>query len=664
MRLSFCLSFIILFGSFFFTVRLISEESQKIPNGICSAGQLHVVFQNPPKEFSLIPWWFWNDQLDEKEMVRQLDDFERHGIYGFTIHIRIGVPLDMQWLDDEMIRFMRFAIEEAAKRDMKVILYDEGMYPSGSSCGQVVATNPEFAARGLTCLEVEPGARTPAIVAPDWKLITESPLPNGKRALIYDRPSGGVIRGIHYIDEGLSSMSEEEPLAADILNPEAVDCYIQLVYDQYYREFGKHFGKTVMGIFTDEPTPMGRAPRPNLREGQSYAINRVSEILGYDFKPHLVDLWHDGCPDAAKHRADYQWALHQVLTEVYYERLAKWCEEHGTQLMGHPGPSNDIGAIRPFHVPGQDLVWRMVVPGESAFSLADSMVAKAASSVKIHMNRRRCLNELYGAYGHELTFEEVKWLANWCFVRGHDLLQPHAFYYSMRGPRRDERPPDVGPNSSWWNDYKPYADSCRRLSWLNADSQHVCSIAVLAASDEVTAQGTRSLFENQLDFNYLEFRHLWEDAKVDEKGVHIAGMHYEAIILPPLRTFPPESQKPLETLAQAGRLVRYTDSSHPVEGAVTARSDEDLVEWLKNRIRTDIQLEPVSINIRVRHVVKNNVHFYLLFNEVASPVDTTIQLSVDGKQSWWDTATSIQTKRNKGESTHFEPFEMKILCVE
>ena len=109
-------------------------------------------------------------------------------------------------------------------------------------------------------------------------------------------------------------------------------------------------------------------------------------------------------------------------------------------------------------------------------------MAKCASSAMIHLGRRRNSNELYGAYGHNLTFAEVQWLANWCFVRGQNLLYPHAFYYSVRGPRRDERPPDVGPNSPWWDRYKPYADACRRLSWLNTDSRHVCEVAILAAT--------------------------------------------------------------------------------------------------------------------------------------------------------------------------------------
>ena len=73
----------------------------------------------------------------------------------------------------------------------------------------------------------------------------------------------------------------------------------------------------------------------------------------------------------------------------------------------------------------------------------------------------------------------MTWLAHWCFVRGVNWLFPHAFYYSVRGPRRDERPPDVGPHAAWWDRYGEYADACRRLSWLNTDCRHVCHIAIL-----------------------------------------------------------------------------------------------------------------------------------------------------------------------------------------
>ena len=230
-------------------------------------------------------------------------------------------------------------------------------------------------------------------------------------------------------------------------------------------------------------------------------------------------------------------AINICLEENYYRRLGNWCSDHGISLMGHPAGSMDIGAERYFQVPGQDLVWRYVEPGPKALEGQHSTMAKCASSAMLHLGLRRNSNELYGAYGHNLTYDEMEWLANWCFVRGQNLLFPHAFYYSIRGPRFDERPPDVGPNATWWNNYKSFADACRRLSWLNTDSKQVCSLAILCEANWLPDKSAKICYQNQRDFNYLEIGHLWEDSKIDEKGIHIAGMHYEALIIDTLSSY-------------------------------------------------------------------------------------------------------------------------------
>jgi hypothetical protein len=114
-----------------------------------SAFTIPQAWQTPPTEFSLAPFWFWNDDLDERELSRQLDEFQAHGVDAFVIHPRVGLPRHLGWMSQPLLDKMRFVIEEAQKRGMWVILYDEGMYPSGSSSGQVAAENPAYQCRGL-----------------------------------------------------------------------------------------------------------------------------------------------------------------------------------------------------------------------------------------------------------------------------------------------------------------------------------------------------------------------------------------------------------------------------------------------------------------------------------------------------------------------------------
>jgi hypothetical protein len=620
-------------------------------------------FIDPPREFSLMPFWFWNDTLRDEEIVRQIADFEKHGVYGFVIHPRIGLPENLGWLSPEMIRLMRIAIEEASGRGMYVILYDEGMYPSGSASGQVVAQNPKHAARGLAKIDLQPGED---LNLPDGaSLIATLARPGGVRLAIVEKPSGGIIRGIHYIGEGGKKLQEESPPAGDILNPEAVASFINLVYERYAKEFGSYFGTTIPGIFTDEPSPLGRDSEKGLIPGNAAMLKQINNFLGYDFTPYLADLWYDDLPGSVKHRKDYYRAVNACLEENYYKPLGNWCHVHGISLMGHPAGSMDIGPERYFQVPGQDLVWRYVEPGPKALEGQHSTTAKCASSAMANLGHRRNSNELYGAYGHNLTFGEMEWLAEWCLVRGQNLLFPHAFYYSIRGPRFDERPPDVGPNSGWWDNYKLFADACRRLCWLNTDSKQVCNVAILCESDWLPDKFAKACYTNQRDFNYLEMRNLWEDSEVDKTGLHIAGMDYRAIIIDSLSSVPSRAIPFLKKLAEDSRLIirKSSQFKEMLKGAVTIDTDDELIAATDKLIQPDALLDPPTRNIRLRHIIKHNDHYYIFFNEDESEVNAKIHLPVRGDSQWLNPFTAEALNVPEEEPVHFSPYELKILRV-
>jgi len=283
----------------------------------------------------------------------------------------------------------------------------------------------------------------------------------------------------------------------------------------------------------------------------------------------------------------------------------------------------------------------------------------------VHLNRRRNSNELYGAYGHNLTYDEMVWLANWCFVRGQNLLYPHAFYYSIRGARFNERPPDVGPHAKWWDTYKPYADGCRRLSWLNSDSRQVCNIAILGDSKWLPDQSAKVCFQKQHDFNYMDMSHLVNDAVTDAAGVHLSGMNYSAVILDGLKTIPANVMPALHQLEESGRLIVYADSpfASAFPKAILAKNPKALLTAIEKLVKPDLGLNPHSENIRYRHVIKEGIHYYLLFNEEATPVTTKVQVPLKGQQYWLDAKSATAIKAAKGEPVAFQPHELKILMV-
>jgi len=616
---------------------------------------------DPPSEFSQAPFWFWNDDLSETELLRQMEDFRTHGVHGFVIHARAGLPKSIGWLSDRMIGLMRFVIERAAERDMWVILYDEGMYPSGSSSGQVVAENPAFRTRGLVCVDLDDKDQ-PALTPGQNLVAIVRRKANGRRIAVIDRAARdgySVIRGLHFTQDDPPrradhrEVPENQPPGADILNPEAVACFIRHVYQKYYDEFGRHFGRTVKAIFTDEPSLLARGAERGMVAGTTGILEHVNAFLGYDFTERLPALWYADEPDATQYRRDYNRALEARLEQTFYQPISQWCSAHGICLTGHPAGADDIGQLRYFHIPGQDIVWRYIEPGRpTALEGEQSTQAKCASSAMIHLGRRRNLNEFCGAYGTNFTFDEMKWLAHWLLVRGCNLLVPHAFFYSIRGPRIDERPPDVGPNNTWWPQYQPFARATSRLCWLNTDGTHVCELAILGLNDYLPWRAAKVCFQHQRDFNYLEARHLWEDARVDADGIHLAGMRYRVLILE--EDPPQKAQSAIDTLTKAGRIIRWDQGI----------GDAEFVAQIDRLIPPDVRIAPAAPDLRVRHVRKSGVDYYLLFNESAGELELRLNLSIKGRQALLDPVGGSQTALPGDSPVRLAGHAMRVLIVE
>ncbi|NIA15831.1 MAG: hypothetical protein GWP08_17345 [Nitrospiraceae bacterium] len=577
-------------------------------------------FLDAPREYTPIPFWFLNDDLTEDELKRQIDDFAAHGVYGFIPHARMGLPESIGFMSDNWLRYTRVCVEHAARKGMYVVLYDEGMYPSGSCAGQVVAANPRHAAR---CLQ----RRRKPNLRDDDELVAED-----EHYAYVNTRSGGTIRGVHYgTDDGEPGAHP----AGDLLNPEAMASFRRLALDPHYETLKEHFGKTVLAVFTDEPSMLGRGAKRGVKPWTWGLEDFLDTTLGYDFLPHLAALWDDGYPDAERYRADFERALDERLEQTYYAPCQQWCREHGIALTGHPDGPCDIGALEYFDWPGQDIVWRYIEPyQDKALEGEQSTMAKCSSSAQHHYGRARNLNECFGAYGWEFTEDEMHYLTNWLFVRGVNAISPHAFYYSLRDKRRDERPPDVGPNSPWWDRYKPYADYCRRMSWLLAEGQHVCPFAILGRRSRLPWRAARVMFETQHDFNYLDIDTLLSHTTVTKDGIAIRDMHYKALIIDGRDYDDANCMEALAPMVESERVIAYAEPIAWV--SCFAPTPAELVRLLDVIEFPDVTITPAHPGLRFIHMRHGGADVYFFTNEGRNPIDVEVYVSAEGPRQWWD----------------------------
>jgi len=644
-------------------------------------------FRDPGDEYTPIPFWFWNDALTAEEIVRQIGDFAEKGVMGFVIHPRMGLPKSIPYLSEPYMDLVEIAVKEADARGMQVILYDEAMYPSGSAQGKVVEGNPEYASRGLKMAEfgcsgpirLDGGYGRPgedggsAVLGPGDRLVSAQAvrLQSDRRMYPGTRPvllqpidgyvtfvppdeedwsimlfietrSRGTIRGVHF---GEDDGEPDAPPAADLLNPLATAKFIRLTHERYYERVGAYFGRTIRAMFTDEPDMLGRRHIKGLHVWTEHFLGDL--IRSGCEETDLALLWletADSPADAERVRSRYRKAVHDRLSASYYRPLSEWCARHGIAFTGHPAASDGIGLQEHFHIPGQDVVWRWVGPeGGTAIEGRHSTAGKCSSDAARHRGRRRNLNEFLGVCspggGWALSGSDMKWYIDWLAVRGVNLFCPHAFYYSIAGDRRNERPPDVGPNNIWWPHYRLFADYMKRMSWLMTDSVNVTPIAVLCREDWMPWRITKPLYQNQLEFNYLEESLLTGTAQVKDGEMIIQAQRYRVVLVEDEGRFGAETGAVLARfMQQGGRVVRLAAEGDDGAwlGATAIREPDEVVAELDRLTGRDVTLSPACPHIRVSHLIKEGSHFYLFVHEGEEPYSGTVRVKAAGRAERWE----------------------------
>jgi len=540
-------------------------------------------FKAPPKAFRAAPFWSWNDDLDPEELVRQVGIMDEAGWGGFSMHSRVG--LVTPYLSDRWMECVRATVAEAKRRGMSAYLYDEDKWPSGFAGGLVAAQKQEYRDLALVC-KVD---NRPAIIEEHVALF-KARLQCGQ--LLDFHPIGA--EEAKALDWRCERLVQFYPLTAslgqarfndycfiDLLNPEAVQAFIESTYEPYYQQVGEDFGGAVPGIFTDEPTYNHRILD---RMGQAFVPwtigleGHFQEKRGYDLLGKLPDLFFD-TSTASQTRYDFWHTLTQRFIEAFSQPVYQWCEEHGLAFTGHSMAEDTlrsqvewIGAAMPHyeyqHIPGIDKLRRDV---------AQPATVKQLDSAACQLSYRRTLCEAYGCAGQNFAFAGRKWIGDWLYLLGVNLLNPHISLYSMRGARKRDYPANLFYQQPWWPYNHLMADYFARLSWALAQGQRVVDILVVhpigsawslysplrpRPVDELNAQfeslvGT--LLELHRDFHFGDEMLMERMAAVEITAstpvFRVGEMTYRVVVVPPGVTLARRTVTLLREFASAGGAV-------------------------------------------------------------------------------------------------------------
>lgn len=545
-------------------------------------------FRTPPPKYGILPFWFLNGALDPDEMRRQLREFRDKGLPGIILHGRFG--LSLPYLGPDYRDRIKLAVEEAERLGLTTWIYDEMNWPSGTADGRVVRERPDLTQRYLECLSfpirgpwfayltggdsryIDFERSTPVAafgLGADGRVVDLTPYLSFENVIPWEVPPGNWR--LMYLVE------KRADYYIDALDPEATREFLRLGYEPYAATVGHKMPFPLVGFYTDEPAMhyyVTGADNPVV-PWTRHMFRRFRDRTGYELRPRLPDLFFDVSPDSARVRFDFYTSLTAFYADAYYRQIHAWCKEHDVLFTGHllyeewlrqmvRVEGNPFRHYPHFDVVGVDHLYPIVGsrdrPGEH-------VALKLASSAAHQLGGERLLCESFGGIFMDATMQRMKWLTDWEYVLGVNLLNPHGFHYTLEGPRKRDWPPSMFYQYPWWRFYGEFSRYVARLSHLLSGGRHVAKVAVLWPSASIFATYTpqaRAPLANrtEYDFNALtdlllrlhhDFDYLDEEvlagADIDGGAIRVGDEAHELLVLPPL------SHLRLETVALLERFV-------------------------------------------------------------------------------------------------------------
>lgn len=581
-------------------------------------------FLNPPAIYRATPFWSWNDDLQNEELERQARDMKERGWGGYFMHSRMG--LVTPYLSEEWMDRVRHAVDVSAKIGAFAHLYDEDRWPSGYAGGIVPNADPAYRNTALQRTTKRPPAETNTVLA----LFTRK----GEGWARIDDESKAQGTEIAYISRWVEPMGNpwfNGTTYVDLMNRDAVQEFLESTLEPYHEVVGEHFGKTIPSCFTDEPAYIfwhciGGPDRRNTVPWTGDFAEEFRRRRGYDILDAAMSLF-EPVGDYLRVRYHFWRTATELFLERFSEPYGRWCREHNLELTGHYMAEDSfvsqiewIGAAMPHYEhmgwPGMDHLAR---------NIDNVMTARQVTSVAHQLGKERALSELYGCSGQHFSFEGRKWIADWHFVHGINLMNPHLALYSMRGERKRDYPPTLSYQQPWWQFNNLIADYKARLSYALTRGRRVTQVLVIhtiesawatfAPGDDRQArflsdafeQVSRWLLEEQYDFDYGDESLLARHGRIEGDRFCVGQASYDLVILPPAVTLRQSTVDLLrDWMSAEGRVIAVKPIPRRIDG--DAANDP----WSVLKEALVVERDKADIASLLSHVLAPNV-------EVLSP---------------------------------------------
>ena len=517
-------------------------------------------FKVPANSDKPVYTWEWGFRLSKEKIRNHLEEMKKRDVHAFYI---LPMPptfrpdstysaLNVPYLSEEYMQFVRYTAECAKELDMTMWLYDEPGWPSGNA-GRYVAYGPptELKLLGKRTYLLEKGE--------DYRPGTDV------IASFYDKRIGKGFRADEDVTIEEYFWDTRRALGrADLLEPAAVERFLDCTYEAHKKVVGDFFGNVCPYMFTDEPCVLGY-PWP-----YDFA-DRFIEKYGYDIRDYMPDFVGVETTEGKGKEAHihYLELVSEIFADNYFGTIQKWCRENNIKFVGHIDRDHEIrdlkrcrygyllNIMRKFDVPGIDVIIQQVYPDEVPCKEGYGFFPRLASSAAAQNGTKEALTESFGVSGSGVDFDLMRYVLNYQLIRGINIFNIMALDTKENGCAR----PLTGKEQPLSDYYPQFHSYMARASYLATQGDSLADTALyipvrdIFAADEYECQAAAdfeaagyALEKKGIDFDLIDDTVI-RDAVREGDALKIGIATYKNIIIPADAYMPEDVKAKLEGIS-------------------------------------------------------------------------------------------------------------------
>lgn len=549
-------------------------------------------FKNPNRNYAIYP--IVHSSVSDKSLIETLDRRGFGGVVG-NVQYTIDFPYNEdKWLATEE------GVREYINRGMKVWIYDEKGYPSGTAGGYVTEEDPQYVAKGLYCYDYWRHIYGPCDYRADvpgdelWRAVIVpvnggDPIDvtkclNEKGVLYIKVPDGEyylfMMSKRRLFDGTHATESYSEPRNyISLSDKEATQSFISCTHENYKKLLSDEFGKGIPAMFTDEPSLISW----NIRTGvfpilpwlESYPED-FEKKYNYDFMLACVAVAFNMGENVIKRKCDFWDFIADSVADGYFGTIQEWCHKNNLKSSGHMMEEERLQAhvfaygsffrsMKKMDWPGIDqlntrpqaLMNTNIVPiARFVASFADiNGEHEVFTEFSDHYERER--GEIVGidCYYHSLNWHLAMGVNNftsyyrWSGLSDEEIQELNRYTarsgYLLRQGKRESTVAVYYPEASMWANYTPSVK-------LRGVDDSECILDIETTFNSVSW----SLLKNQVDFDYIDCDILIS-SEIKNGELCYRDRTYKAIVLPCVSVIEDDALKKLIELADADIKVIF-----------------------------------------------------------------------------------------------------------